>query len=159
MGAVGKPYPPNLPPCRGKVAWPKAMTDEGASGDGRDGSKPISFSLPEKETVFGIQRKRGSRGGQVAPNRFSAARLYAPIEVRPRPQWTTWAEQGQAVVLSHLFSPPAWAGDAAWFGAPSRRAPQIAWRHIGTTGGSYPPESLPLGEGAPVRTLERMRVG
>ena len=31
--------------------------------DGRDGSKTISFSLPEKETVFGIQRKRGSRTG------------------------------------------------------------------------------------------------
>ena len=119
MGAVGKPYPPNLPPCRGKVAWPKAMTDEGASGDGRDGSKPISFSLLEKETVFGIQRKRGSRGGQVAPNRFSAARLYAPIEVRPRPQWTTPVEQGQAVVLSDIFSPPARVGvgrgAAAWY--------------------------------------------
>ena len=122
------------------------------------GTVKTHFFFPqEKETVFGIQRKRGSQRGQVAPNRVSAARLSVPIEVRPRPQWTTWAEQGQAVVLSHLFSPPAWAGDAAWFGAPSRRAPQIAWRHIGTTGGSYPPESLPLGEGAPVRTLGRMR--
>ena len=31
--------------------------------DGRDGSKTISFSLPEKETVFEIKRKRGSRTG------------------------------------------------------------------------------------------------
>ena len=31
--------------------------------DGRDGSKSVSFSLLEKETVFGIQRKRGSRAG------------------------------------------------------------------------------------------------
>ena len=60
-------------------------------------------SLPEKETVFGIQRKRGSRGGQVAPNRFSAARLSAPIKDRPRPRWTTPVEQGKPVVLSHFF--------------------------------------------------------
>ena len=87
--------------------------------DGGDGSKTISFSLPEKETVFGIQRKRGSRGGQVAPNRVSAAPLYAPVEDQPHPQWTTQAEQGQAVVLSDIFSPPARVGvgrgAAAWY--------------------------------------------
>ena len=71
--------------------------------DGGDGSKTISFSLPEKETVFGIQRKRGSRGGQVAPNRVSAAPLYAPIEDQPRPQWTTQAEQGRGPI-PHFFA-------------------------------------------------------
>ena len=54
----------------------------------------------------------------MAPNRNPAARLYAPVEVRPRPQWTTLAEQGNAVVLSALFSPPARVGvgrgDVAW---------------------------------------------
>ena len=29
--------PQSLPPSGGKVAWLKAMPDEGASGDGRDG--------------------------------------------------------------------------------------------------------------------------
>ena len=80
-------------------------------------------SLPEKETVFGIQRKRGSRGGQVVPNRLSAARLYAPIEHQPRPRWTTWAEQGKPVVLPDLFSPPARAGITAWFGGRPQAAP------------------------------------
>ena len=75
------------------------------------GTVKTHFFFPqEKETVFGIQRKRGSQRGQVAPNRVSAARLSVPIEVRPRPQWTTWAEQGQAVVLSPLFSPPGPVG-------------------------------------------------
>ena len=74
-------------------------------------SKPISFSLPEKETVFEIQRKRGSRGGQVAPNRDPAARLYAPVEVRPRPRWTTWVEQGQAGgPIPHFFAACAGGG-------------------------------------------------
>ena len=86
--------------------------------DGENGSKTISFSLPEKETGFGIQRKRGSRTGQVAPNRDPAARLYAPAQHQPRPQWTTWEEQGQAVVLSSLFSPPARVGVGAWWRSP-----------------------------------------
>ena len=30
--------PQDLPPTGGKVAWPQAMTDEGASGDGGCGS-------------------------------------------------------------------------------------------------------------------------
>ena len=69
-------------------------------------------SLPEKETVFGIQRKRGSQAGQVVPNRVSAARLYAPAQHRHRP-WPPPLEQGKPVVLSHLFSPPAPVGVGA----------------------------------------------
>src|SRR5699024_6161375 len=66
---------------------------------------PFRFRAGKRETVFGIQRKRGSRGGQVAPNRLSAARLYAPVEVRPRPQWTTPAEQGKAGgPIPHFFA-------------------------------------------------------
>ena len=53
--------------------------------------------------------------GQVAPNRNPAARLYAPVEVRPRPQWTARAEQGKPVVLSPLFSPPARVGIGTWW--------------------------------------------
>ena len=91
--------------------WPLPSCDV----EGRRRRFKDHFFFPAgKRTVFGIQRKRGSRGGQVAPNRFSAARLYAPIEVRPRPQWTTPVEQGQAVVLSHIFSPPAQAGVGTW---------------------------------------------
>ena len=41
----------------------------------------------------------------MAPNRLSAARLYAPVEVRPRPQWTTPAEQGKAGgPIPHFFA-------------------------------------------------------
>ena len=72
-------------------------------------------SLLEKETGFGIQRKRGSRVGQVAPNSDPAARLYAPIVDQPRLRQTTPAEQGQAVVLSQLFSPPARVGIGTWW--------------------------------------------
>ena len=50
----------------------------------------------------------------MAPNRNPAARLYAPAQHQHRPQVTPPVEQGQAVVLSHIFSPPAWVGVGAW---------------------------------------------
>ena len=43
-------------------------------------------------------------------SRNPAARLYAPVEDQHRPQETPPVEQGKAVVLSHIFSPPAWVG-------------------------------------------------
>ena len=80
------------------------------------GTFKTRFFFPAgKRTVFGIQRKRGSQRGQVVPNRDPAARLYAPVEVRPRPQWTTSVEQGKPVVLFPLFSPPAWVGVETWW--------------------------------------------
>ena len=91
-----------------------ANTNQHTFLEKRDAFKTRFFFPAGKRTVFGIQRKRGSLAGQVVPNRFSAARLYAPVVVRPRPRWTTWAEQGQAVVLSPLFSPPARVGVGAW---------------------------------------------
>ena len=50
----------------------------------------------------------------MAPNRNPAARLYAPVEDQHRPQETPPVEQGQAVVLSHVFSPPAQVGVGTW---------------------------------------------
>ncbi len=50
----------------------------------------------------------------MAPNRNPAARLYAHVEVQHRPQETPPVEQGQAVVLSNIFSPPGQAGIGTW---------------------------------------------
>ena len=111
------PHPPlrgHLPPIRGKVIFISANTNQHTFLEKRDAFKTRFFFPREKETGFGIQRKRGSLAGQVAPNRDPAARLYAPVVVRPRPRWTTWAEQGKPVVLSHIFSPPAPVGLGAW---------------------------------------------
>ena len=51
----------------------------------------------------------------MVPNRNPAARLYAPVEHQHRPQVTPPVEQGKVVVLSHIFSPPAWVGVGAWW--------------------------------------------
>ena len=99
-----------FPPQGGR--WRRSRRMRGRLETGKR-SKPISLPAG-KRNGFGIQRKRVSRGGQVVPNRVSAARLYAPVEHQPRPQWTTPAEQGNPVVLSHIFSPPAWVGIGAW---------------------------------------------
>ena len=98
--------PSTFPPQGGR--WRRSRRMRGRLETGKR-SKPISLPAG-KRNGFGIQRKRGSRGGQVVPNRVSAARLYAPVEHQPRPQWTTPAEQGNPVVLSHIFSPPGPVG-------------------------------------------------
>ena len=54
----------------------------------------------------------------MVPNRNPAACLYAPIVDQPRPQVTPPVEQGKPVVLSDLFSPPAWVGVGAWWRSP-----------------------------------------
>ena len=82
----------------------------------------------------------------MAPNRNPAARLYAPVVDRHRPQVTPPVEQGKAVVLSHIFSPPAWVGVGTWrrrlvfplsWGAMTS-ARQTTLRGLGR-GGSHPP--------------------
>ena len=63
-------------------------------------SKPISFSLLEKETVFGIQRKRGFWELGRCEVSGGGLRLYAPMAHRPRPLRPVRAEQGKAAFLS-----------------------------------------------------------
>ena len=63
-------------------------------------SKSISFSLLEKETVFGSQRKRGFLELGRCGVWGGGLRLYAPIGDQPRPLRPMWAEQGKVGALS-----------------------------------------------------------
>ena len=91
MGAVGKPYPPNLPPCRGKVAWPKAMTDEGASGDGRDGQRPFLFPCWKKKRFLESKEKGAPVGVRWLQIGFQRPVFTPPLRTGPvhsgLPRW------------------------------------------------------------------------
>ena len=91
MGAVGKPYPPNLPPCRGKVAWPKAMTDEGASGDGRDGQRPFLFPCRKKKRFLESKEKGAPVGVRWLQIGFRRPVFTPPLRTDPvhsgLPRW------------------------------------------------------------------------
>ena len=108
-------------------------------------SKPISFSLLEKETVFGIQRKRGFLELGRCGVWGGGLRLYAPIGDQPRPLRPMQAEQGKADVLS-----PRRLGDAGR-GVEQRAATgrpyETAAENVGR-GGLWPPvrsgTALPL---------------
>ena len=64
------------------MAWPKAMTDEGASGDGRDGQRPFLFPCWKKKRFLESKEKG------------------APVGVR-------WLQIG---FRRPVFTPPLWSG-------------------------------------------------
>ena len=120
MGAVGKPYPPNLPPCRGKVAWPKAMTDEGASGDGRDGQRPFLFPCWKKKR-FLESKEKGAFGNWGAVRCPAAACVFTP-------PWRTGPGRyglcGRNRERRHFYLAAAFVvGVAAWVGGRPKAAP------------------------------------
>ena len=111
--AFARQMPDEGDPC-GVVLRPVSLSFCDVKGRERR-SKPVSFSLLEKERF--LESKEKGAPVRVEWSQIGIRRpvFTPPIEDQHRPQETPPVEQGQAVVLSDIFSPPAWVGVGAWW--------------------------------------------